>query len=80
MDEKQKKRIEEIVAGMECPEDCECCKSDLERTDKMGAKELPSFVTCAEDKKPQCEFKLPSGDTVLCACSVRVHIAKTLRT
>ena len=30
MDEKQKKRIEEIVAGMECPEDCECCKSGLE--------------------------------------------------
>ena len=81
MNEEQKKRIEEIVAGMECPEDCECCKSGLERTDKIGANELLSYVTCAEDedKEPQCEFKLPSGNNVLCMCPVRVYIAKELR-
>ncbi|MHC4336652.1 MAG: hypothetical protein ACYSTG_01720 [Planctomycetota bacterium] len=82
MDEAQKKRLEEIMASMECPEGCECCKPDLKRTDKMGAEELLSYVTCAEDedKEPQCEFKLPTGDNVLCSCPVRVHIAKALST
>jgi hypothetical protein len=78
MDEAQKKRLEEIMASMECPKDCECCKPDLKRTDKMGAEELLRYITCA--KEPQCEFQLPSRDTVLCMCPVRVHIAKSLST
>ena len=79
MDESQKKRLEEIMAGVECKKDFECCNFGFENADKADAKELLSYVTCAEDKEPQCEFKLPTGNNVLCSCPVRVHIAKSLK-
>lgn len=79
MDEEQKKRIEEIMAGMECKKDFECYKTGLEKLCKARDNRLPGYVECLEEKPVACEFALHFGDGVLCRCPVRVYLAKELK-
>lgn len=79
MDEEQKKRIEEIMAGMECPKGFERCKHNFENLCKAKDHGLEGYVDCLEEKPVTCEFALPFGNGVLCRCPVRVYIAKELK-
>ena len=79
MNEEQKKRIEEIMGGMECPRGFERCKHGLENLCKAKDGGLPGYAECLEDRQTVCEFKLFFGDGVLCRCPVRVYIVKELK-
>jgi hypothetical protein len=79
MDEEQKKRIEEIMAGMECVRGFDHCKDGFENLCKAKDRGLEGYVDCMEDSETQCDFKLFFGDSVLCRCPVRVYIAKELK-
>ena len=48
MDEEQKRRIEEIIAGMECEKDFECYKSGFEKICKARDWGQPDYVDCME--------------------------------
>ena len=79
MDEEQKKRIEEIMAGMECQRGFERCKHGFEKLCKAKDSELDSYVECLEEGFVTCEFRVLFGSRAFCKCPVRVHIAKALR-
>jgi hypothetical protein len=80
MEEEHKKKIEEIMAGMECNKDFECYKSDFKDIGKAKDRGLPSYVECLEEtgKARACQFSMPFGYGVLCKCSLRIYIAQHL--
>jgi len=78
MNEEQKRRIEEIMAGMQCPKGFECYKSGFEKISKVEDKGLLGYVECLENRGTRCKFKVPYGDSIYCKCPLRVYVAKEL--
>ena len=79
LDEKQKKRIEEIMAQMECEKDFSCHKSGFENICKATDWGQPNYVDCMESTTAICRYKVPFGDGVFCSCPLRVFVAKELK-
>lgn len=79
MDEAQKKRMEEIIAGMECPREFEHCEHGFEKLCKAKNGGLEGYVECLEEGFVTCEFRVPFGSGAYCRCAVRVYIAKELK-
>lgn len=79
MEPEQKRRIEEIMAGMECELDFECYKSGFEKICKARDRGLPNYVDCLEESRTMCGFRVPFGSGAYCKCPLRVYIAKTLK-
>jgi hypothetical protein len=77
MEAEQKRRIEEIMAGMQCSKGFERCKDGLGNLCKAKDRGVPGYVDCLENGV-LCEFRLPYGDGAFCKCGVRVYIAKEL--
>ncbi len=78
MNEADRKKIEEIMAGMKCPKDFKCGKSGFERLCHARDIGIESFLDCLEDNPLSCSFALPFGLGHLCQCPLRVYLAKTL--
>jgi len=79
MNEEQKKRIEEIMAGMECEKDFECYKSGFKKIGRAKNEGLLGYVECLEDPDRLCKFKVPFRDSVFCKCPLRVYVARELQ-
>lgn len=79
VEEKHKKRIEEIMAEMDCPKDFQCHKNGFERLCKAKDAGMPGYVDCLEENALDCEFRVPFGVDAFCRCGVRVYIAKELK-
>jgi len=78
MEERTRKTIEKIIAGMSCPKDFKCYRSNLSRLCKAKDIGLESFLECLEENPRDCEFSIGYGYSYYCRCPVRVHIAKQL--
>ena len=78
MTEEERKKIEELMAGMECPKKFECADSGFERLCKARDFGLDSFLECLEDSPSKCTFALSFGSTYFCQCPLRVYLAKAL--
>jgi hypothetical protein len=78
MEERTRKTIEKIIAGMSCPKDFKCCRSNLSQLCKAKDIGLESFLECLEENPRDCEFSISYGYSYYCRCPVRVHIAKEL--
>jgi hypothetical protein len=78
MEERTRKTIEEIIAGMSCPKDFRCYRSNLSRLCKAKDIGLESFIECLEDKPGYCKFSIRYGYGYFCKCPVRLYIAKKL--
>jgi len=78
MEERHEKKIEEIMTEMDCPKDFECHKSDFKVIGKARRDGLQGYVWCLEDKSRMCKFKLTFGDSILCRCSLRIYLTKSL--
>jgi len=78
MDGEQKRRIEEIMAGMECEKDFECYESGFEKISKVKDEGLLGYVECLENRGTRCKFKVPYGHSMFCKCPLRVYVAKEL--
>jgi hypothetical protein len=79
MKEDDKKKIEEIIGGMQCPADFKCYKSELENVCKAQDIGLKECLACLEEDPRGCKFALPFGKTYLCRCPLRIYLAKELK-
>jgi hypothetical protein len=81
VEEKHKKKIEEIMAEMECEKDFECYKSEFNDICKAKNSGIYSYVDCLEEMQEArlCQFSLSFGEGFLCKCPLRVYIAKNLK-
>jgi hypothetical protein len=78
-DEAHRKRIEEIIAAMQCPKDFECYKSRFTKLGKARDIGLKSFLVCLEENPELCQFSLQFGNSYFCTCPLRVYIARELK-
>ena len=78
MKEADRKKIEELMAGMECPKKFECADSGFEQLCKARDFGLDSFLECLEESPSKCTFALSFGSTYFCQCPLRVYLSKAL--
>ena len=79
MKEEDRKKLEEIMAGMKCPKDFKCAKSGFEQLCKSRDIGLENYLDCLEGPPSDCSFALSFGYGHLCQCPLRVYIAKKLK-
>jgi len=79
MEEEARKKIEELMAGMQCPKNFKCEELGFERLCKARDFGLESYLDCIEENPRDCPFALPFGYGHLCKCPLRVYLAKKLK-
>ncbi len=79
MKEEDRKRIEEVMAGMKCPKDFKCAHSGFEQLCRAQDFGLEEYLNCLEDNPSTCSFALSFGDGHLCQCPLRVYLSKKLK-
>ena len=79
MKEEDRKQIEEIMAGMQCPKDFQCAKSGFEHLCKARDFGLDHYLECLEENPRICPFALPFGYGHFCQCPLRVYLSKKLK-
>ena len=78
MEEAIRRRVEEIAAQMECPEDFRCARSGFERLCKARAYGLDNILECLEEVPTLCRYAVPYGYVNFCLCPLRTFIAQEL--
>ena len=78
MDEETKKRIEEIMGDMQCPNGLRCANGGLEQLCKARDFGLEHYLDCLEENPLECKFALRFGYGHLCRCPARIYIAREL--
>ena len=78
MELEQKRRIDEIKAGMECSKGFECCKDGATDLSKARDRGMEGFVECLDQMSGVCKFRIPFGNGAFCKCPLRVYITKEL--
>jgi len=68
-------QMEDIISGMECPEDFKCYKSGLEDLCKIVIYRDGDLVECLEQCSRLCKFSLVAMG-YFCKCPLRNYIAK----
>ncbi len=79
MREENKKKIEEIMAGMRCLKDFQCAKSGFDRLCKTKDFGLEDHLECLEENPQACSFAMPFGNGHFCQCPLRIHLDKKLK-
>ncbi|HBL17605.1 MAG: hypothetical protein A2X36_08615 [Elusimicrobia bacterium GWA2_69_24] len=78
MRKEDRKKIDEIMAGMQCPKDFRCSEDGFEKLCKAGDCGLDKLLECLEVKPGDCSFALQFGYGHFCTCPLRVYLAKEL--
>ena len=79
MGEENKKRIEELIAEVQCPKGFKCVDSNSEDFCKAKDCGLKNYVECIEHNPHACKFALRFGGRYYCCCPFRVYFAKGLK-
>ena len=79
MKEEDKKKIEQLMANIQCPKDFKCAESGFERLCMAKDFGHEKYLECLEENPSSCIFALTFGDVYLCECSLRVYLAKKLK-
>jgi hypothetical protein len=79
MKEEDRKKVEEIMAGMKCPKGFKCADSGFERLCKANDFGLEGYLDCLEDKPVNCPFAISFGYGYLCQCPLRLYLCKKLK-
>ncbi len=79
MKNEDRKRIEEIMAGMKCPKNFKCAKGGFEHLCKATDIGLENYLDCLEEKPASCSFAMAYGLRHFCQCPLRVYLAKKLK-
>ncbi|MFC1535204.1 hypothetical protein ACFL7M_17790 [Thermodesulfobacteriota bacterium] len=80
MKEEVRKKIEEIIDGINCPKDFKCVEGGFERLCKTSDIGLEQSLVCLECQQLlQCQFAVKYDKTYFCQCPVRVYLAKNLK-
>jgi hypothetical protein len=68
MKEKDRKKIEEMMAGMKCPKGFKCSASGFEQLCKANDFGLEGYLDCLEKNPRTCPFAISFGHGHLCHC------------
>lgn len=84
MKEEDKKKIDEIIAGMTCPNNFRCAETGFEKLCKAQEVGLPEhrFLICEETNPETCTFSESYGAMkygYFCHCPLREYLAKKLK-
>ncbi len=79
MKDDDRKRIEEIMAGMQCPKDFKCAENGFETLCRSEDRGVDNYLDCLEDDPDACAFSLSFGFGHYCQCPLRVFLAKNLK-
>jgi hypothetical protein len=79
MKDDDRKKIEEILAGMNCPKNFKCADGGFERLCKAEDKGLDNYLVCLEGNPSACSFALSFGFRYFCCCPLRVYLSKELK-
>ena len=79
MKEADRKKIDEIMAGMQCPKGFKCADKGFKRLCKARDFGLEEYLDCLEEMPSACRFALPFGSGHLCQCPLRVYLARKLK-
>ena len=78
MKEEDRKKIEEIMSGMQCPKNFQCSENDFERLCKAKDFVLEDYLECLEGNPSLCSFSVHLGYRHFCKCPLRVYLTKNL--
>ena len=79
MKDEDRKKIEEIMAGMQCAKNFKCAENGFEHLCRAKDFGLETYLECLEEDPWECSFALSFGYGYLCQCPLRVYLAKKLK-
>ena len=79
MKEKDQKKIDEILAGMQCPKNFKCAEHGFERLCEAVEIGVDSYIQCREENPSACTFSQSFGNNYFCVCPLRVYLRKKLK-
>jgi hypothetical protein len=79
MKEEEKRIIEEIMAGMQCPKGFRCAESGFEILCKAKDFGLDRYLECLEPDPQSCSFAIAYGSVFFCQCPLRVYLGKKMK-
>ena len=79
MKDEDRKKIEEIMAAMQCPKNFKCAESGFEHLCRAQDFGVEKYLDCLEENPSMCSFALPFGHGHLCHCPLRVYLSKKLK-
>ena len=79
MKPEDKKQIEELMQGIQCPKNFKCADNGFERLCEAVDIGLESFIQCREKNPSTCAFSMPFGNNYFCSCPLRVYLLKKLK-
>jgi hypothetical protein len=79
MKEEDRKKIEQLMADIQCPKDFKCAKSGFERLCMAKDFGHENYLECLEENPSSCIFAFSFGDVYHCECTLRAYLAKKLK-
>ena len=79
MKEEDRKKIEELMAGMQCPKNFACAENGFERLCEAVDIGLETYIQCRGENPSACTFAMPFGNNYFCDCPLRVYLRKKLK-
>jgi len=79
MNAKIRKKIEELLPGMQCPKNYKCAKYGFERLCESVDIGDEHFIQCREKNPSTCMFSQSFGNNYFCQCPLRLHLHKKLK-
>ncbi|MCP4676683.1 MAG: hypothetical protein GY854_14465 [Deltaproteobacteria bacterium] len=79
MEDEDKKKIEEIIGGMQCSKNFKCAENGFKNLCCARDIGIESYLDCLEKEIFTCQFALDFGEGRLCQCPLRVFLAKKLK-
>ena len=74
LEDKDRKRIQEIISEMECPKYFECAQSGFASLCKVAPGSTRERLRCLEDEPSQCVFAFTVGGSYYCDCPLRFYL------
>lgn len=79
MKDEDRKKIEEIMAGMQCPKNFKCAESGFEHLCKSEDFGALNYLDCLEKDPSSCSFAVLFRHSYLCNCPLRIYLSKKLK-
>ena len=79
MQDENRKKIKEIMAGIHCKKNFQCAESGFKNlcsAEDIGQEE---FLKCLEKNPSVCSFEMPFGSVHFCQCPLRVYLSTKVK-